>query len=46
MKPSSEPLRRKQQLAFRLWTRLTLLAVVGAYLLSWVFLLLIWYFQH
>jgi hypothetical protein len=45
MKPSPEQMRRRQQ-AFRLWTGLTLVAVVGAYLFSWVCLLVIGYLQH
>ena len=40
MKVSNRQMTREQEKAFDLWTLLTLLAVVGAYLGTWAFLLI------
>lgn len=37
---------REAELVFTLWTWLTLLAVVGSYLLTWLFLLALAWFQN
>lgn len=40
MKLNNRKMTREQERAFDLWTLLTLLAVVGSYLGTWVFLLI------
>ena len=39
MKQNARKMTQEQERAFDLWTLLTLLAVVGAYLGTWIFLL-------
>jgi len=41
MKVNERKMTREQEQAFDLWTLLTLLAVVGAYLGTWAFLLIL-----
>ena len=41
MKQSHRKMTQEQEKAFDLWTLLTLLAVVGAYLGTWLFLLIL-----
>lgn len=41
MKTNERKMSREQEQAFQLWTWLTLLAVVGAYLGTWMFLLIL-----
>jgi hypothetical protein len=41
MKVNSRKMTQEQTRAFDLWTLLTLLAVVGAYLGTWIFLLVL-----
>ena len=41
MKQNSRKMMREQGRAFILWTWMTLLAVVGAYLATWLFLLVL-----
>lgn len=41
MKVNNRKMTQEQQRAFDLWTLLTLLAVVGAYLGTWTFLLIL-----
>ena len=41
MKQNSRNIMREQGRAFKLWTWMTLLAVLGAYLATWLFLLVL-----
>jgi hypothetical protein len=41
MKQNSQNMKREQARAFKLWTWMTLLSVVGAYLFTWLLLLVL-----
>jgi len=41
MRKNDRNMMREQRQAFKLWTWMTLLAVVGAFLVTWLFLLVL-----